>query len=216
MRKPDRADTDACRTPNPQSLTWIFGTPHARPPTQKTGFMCQSQLHSFQSSFRSLALWVLVLAVTSTGCTTLKLPALTTNGPNYQNVESGVPLGSSESEQVYHSVKQSRTQNAIVLQVVGAKKPVRILPLPADGRSVFLSDLIKQSGVTKRLGSIQPTLFRSSPDSIVGLPMDVKMASDGKSIRPESDYALRAGDRIRVQKAASPAMRGLLQTLMGI
>jgi hypothetical protein len=158
----------------------------------------------------------MVALIICSGCTTLKLPSLTTNNPEYQNPEAIAQLGTSNSEQVYHGVRQAKAQNAIILQVVGAKTPIRMLPLPTDGRSVFLSDLMKQAGVANQLGAMQAKLFRSSADSIGGLPMDVKMGMDGKSVKPETDYALRPGDRIQVQKALSPAMRGLVNTLLGV
>jgi hypothetical protein len=157
--------------------------------------------------------------VLGTGCTSLNLPAHAfskPSSPEYQGINSGYELDPRSGEQAYHSVRQARGQNAIVLQVAGDDTPVRVLPLPPGQKSVFVSDLLKQTGVQKKLGSLEATLFRYSPDTIGGLPMVVKMAPDGRSVRPVSDYALHAGDRLRVNKATSPAMKGLVNMVLGI
>ncbi len=168
-------------------------------------------------------LFVLILCVFTTvlgsGCTALNLPASAfskPSSPEYQGLDPGFGLDSTSGEQTYHGVRQARAQNAIVLQVEGDSTPVRVLPLPPGQKSVFVSDLLKQTGVQKKLGSLEATLFRFSQDSIGGVPMVVKMAPDGRSVRPVSDYALHAGDRLRVSKAASPAMKGLVNMVLGI
>lgn len=157
--------------------------------------------------------------VFGTGCTTLNLsssPFSKPSSPEYRGIDSGFELDLASGEEIYHSVRQARTQNAIVLQVAGDNTPVRVLPLPPGQNSVFVSDLLKQTGVQKKLGSLQATLFRYSSDTIGGIPMVVKMAPDGRSVRPVSDYALHAGDRLQVSKAASPAMKGLVNMVLGI
>ncbi len=163
----------------------------------------------------------ILTTVLGTGCTSLKLPNNAfskPSSPEYQGggIDSGFELDQSSGEQTYHSVRQARAQNAIVLQVAGDSTPARVLPLPPGQKSVFVSDLLKQTGVQKKLGSVKATLFRYSTDTIGGQPMEVKMAPDGRSVRPVSDYALHAGDRLRVSKAASPAMKGLVNMVLGI
>ena len=101
-----------------------------------------------------------------------------------------------------------------MLQVVGDSPPVRVLPLPSDGRSVTVSNLLTQTGVAKKLGSLEATLFRPASGMIGGLPLEIQLGSDGQSVRPESDYALRAGDRLRVRKAVSPQLKGMLESLL--
>ena len=135
--------------------------------------------------------------------------------PEYQGI-GGFDASLSTSEEVYHSVRQARAQNSIVLQVDGDSTPVRVLPLPPEQRSVYVSDLLKQTGVQKKLGPLNATLYRFSPDTIGGLPMEVKMSKDGESVRPVSDYALHAGDRLQVHKAAYPALDGLVNMVLGI
>jgi hypothetical protein len=167
---------------------------------------------------RSICCVFLLSLVVATGCTSLQLPAL----PFGMSAPLGTPQVSGEfqlqpsaSEQVYQSVKQARSQNAIVLQIVGDSTPVRILPLPTGDKSVFVSDLLKQSGVTRKLGSVEATLFRNSSEAIGGIPLSVKMDPDGRSPRPESDYALHPGDRLRVHEAPSPALKGLFNAVLG-
>ena len=167
-------------------------------------------------------IWLALIMATASGCTSLRLPdlpALPFSAPrsdDYQGIDANFKLQPSDSERTYHSVRQARSQNSIVLQVAGDKTPVRVLPLPPGQQSVCVSDLLKQTGVQKKLHSIEATLYRHSTSTIGGIPMAVKMSPDGRSVRPESDYALQAGDRLKVKKAASPAMKGLLNAVLGI
>jgi hypothetical protein len=156
--------------------------------------------------------------VLASGCTALDLPVLTyakPSSPEYRSIEPSFQLEPFNSEQAYYSVRQARSQNSIVLEVAGDSTPVRVFPLPPGQKSVFVSDLLNQTGIQKKFGSLKATLFRYSPDSIGGLRMEVKMAPDGRSVRPVSDYALHAGDRLRVDKATSPALTGLVNMMLG-
>jgi hypothetical protein len=63
---------------------------------------------------------------------------------------------------------------------------------------------------------IEATLYRSEADSIGGLPMEVRIAGDGQTVRPESDYALRPGDRLRVAEGAHPLLEGLFGSVLGL
>ena len=152
------------------------------------------------------------------GCTMIDIPNspfARPSTPEYQGID-GYDVSLSTGEEVYHSVRQARTQNSIVLQVDGDNTPVRVLPLPPGERSVYVSDLLKQTGVQKKLGALDATLYRYSPDTIGGLPMEVKMSKDGESVRPVSDYALHPGDRLHVHKAAHPALEGLVSMVLGL
>ncbi len=171
-----------------------------------------------------ILIFLCFFSVFVSGCSSLKIPELKVpplpfSAPStqpYTGAEPGFAEKAEYSEQVYNGVREAKTRNAVVLHVVGDSTPVRVLPLPKSGQSVTVSTLLAQTLVTKKLGSIQATLFRPSPGSITGVPLAVKMESDGKSVRPETDYALRSGDRLRVQKAASPAVQGLFQSLLGL
>ena len=122
-------------------------------------------------------------------------------GPEGQAM-TGMAMGkTSVAEQVYHGTKQARAKNGVVLQIVGDETPIRVLPMPEGGQSVYVSQLLTQSGVVQQLGSVEATLFRHSTHSIGGVPMECKMTTDGRTVRPESDYALQPGDRLRVAKA---------------
>jgi hypothetical protein len=174
---------------------------------------------------RSIFTVILVfIAVFSTGCAALQVPELNLPAspfrrpptPTYTGVEPGFELQPEAGEQIYNGVREAKARNAVVLHVVGDSTPVRVLPLPASGQSVTVSQLLTQTKVTKKLGSIDATLFRPSTDSISGMPLDIKMGKDGHSVRPETDYALRAGDRLRVRKAISPAIGGLIETILGL
>lgn len=174
-----------------------------------------------QQTPRFALILIVLITATMTGCAALQLPDLpmfnfSETKSNYEGVDAGFQPQPFDSEETYHKVRQARSQNAIVLQVAGDKIPVRVLPLPPGQRAIYVSDLLKQTGVQKKLGSIEATLYRHSSASIGGIPMVAKMSPDGQSVLPESDYALQAGDRLRVNKAASPAMKGLFNAVLGL
>ncbi len=109
-------------------------------------------------------------------------------------------LQSSDSADVFKRVREAKAQNSVVVQVVGDSTPVRVLPLPPDERSVFVSDLLKQTGLKESYGPMRVTLYRSNVHAPMGIPMEVKFAARGGDVRPDADYAIQAGDRIRISK----------------
>lgn len=110
----------------------------------------------------------------------------------------------------YQKIREAKAQNAVVLQVAGDEQPVRVLPLPTGGKSVFVSELLNQTGVLKKLGTVEATLYRPSPDSIAGVRMEIKFKDDG-TIDPVSDYGLRPGDRVQVRKVTTTAFQSLVK-----
>lgn len=131
--------------------------------------------------------------ITATGCNVFgKKDNPATDGP--------FALQPSDSEEVFRRVREAKTQNSVVVQVVGDSTPVRVLPLPPDQRSVFISDLLKQTGLIDKLGPMRVTVFRPNPHAPMGIPMEVKFIAKGGDVRPETDYSLQAGDRIRIAK----------------
>jgi hypothetical protein len=141
-----------------------------------------------------------------TGCTGLRVPSgLKTPSSlslSQSNPQIQPPLAAnSVAQAVYQATRQAKANKGIVLQVVGDENPIRVLPLPGEGQSVYVSQLLTQSGVLQQLGAVEATLFRHSTGSIGGVPMECKMAKGGQQVMPESDYALQAGDRLRVRKA---------------
>jgi hypothetical protein len=143
------------------------------------------------------------------------LPFSAPQSPEYAGGDAGMAAGEM-NEQVYSGVREAVHRNAVVLQVVGDRSPVRVLPLPADGTPVSVSNLLTQTNLVKKMGAIDATLYRATPGSISGIPLDVRMSNDGRSVRAETDYALRPGDRLRVRKTVSPAMQGLVQSVLGL
>ena len=122
----------------------------------------------------------------------------------------GIELSQETSAKAYQAVQQAKAQNGIVLQIVGNDEPFRILPLPPDGESVFVSTLLKQTGVINRLSRMRVRLYRVSPHAIDGLKLDVTMNSDKSGVRPETDYALQPGDRIQVAKAEYDTIQSII------
>ncbi|MCG8652636.1 MAG: hypothetical protein MI861_22545 [Pirellulales bacterium] len=167
------------------------------------------------------SLLLAALVVGLTGCSSLNLPsinAFSRDQPqsNYVGLQPDLQLDASESKEIYQKVRQAKAQNSIVLQIVGDETPLRLLPLPPGEKSAFISDLLTQTGVQQKLGAIDVVLYRLSDNSIGGIRMVVKMSDDKQSVRPESDYALRAGDRLRVEKAPHPGLQKLLEMAVGI
>lgn len=168
---------------------------------------------------RKLTFLGLIAALTAgvSGCGSLKIPVFQTpsgSGP-YVPVGTGVVLAGSESKDVYMKLRQAKRENAIVLEVIGDDEPIRVLPLPPGQSSVFVSQLLQQTGVQAKLGSVEATLFRATSDTVSGIPMEVRMDEHGETVRPESDYALRPGDRLRVSEKEYNPLESL-GTLIGI
>ncbi|WP_146532394.1 hypothetical protein [Rubripirellula reticaptiva] len=160
------------------------------------------------------------LAMT-TGCTSIKLPASPFSHPagelgDYTGLEGVPQMPESESERVYFAVKQAIANDSIILHVPGENPSTRILPLPTDGRSVYVSTLLEQTGVKKKMGFINATLYRHSSDSIAGIPLECRMNRDGSSIKAECDYSLQPGDRLTVRKGTNPAMQSIFNTMLGL
>lgn len=157
-------------------------------------------------------------ALLSSGCTALKLPSLSmlTKSPEPQALADPSVSSGTSSLDVYRKVREARAQNSIVLQVMGDHDALRVLPLPTDGHAVFVSTLVKQSGVQQKLGAIDVKLFRFSTESVGGLPMDVRMNEARTVVRTESDYALQPGDRLEVKKVEMLALKQLLNGALGL
>lgn len=153
------------------------------------------------------------------GCSTLNLPktAFSKNTREYQGFDSAFDGGqTSVSEKVYNAVRQARAENSVVLHVIGDENPARVLPLPVGQKSVYVSELLTQTGVLEKLGRVNATLFRNSTDSIGGIPMEVRMDENNTIVRPESDYALQAGDRLMVSEATAKPMDILVKEILGL
>lgn len=115
--------------------------------------------------------------------------------------------------EAYQKIRQAKAQNAVVLQVAGDEQPVRVLPLPEGEKSVFVSELLEQTGVFRRYGAVYATLYRQSPESISGIKMKINISNDGR-IDPSTDYGLRAGDRVQVRKKKNTALQMLVDVAL--
>ena len=155
-----------------------------------------------------LPLLALPLLCALTGCSAFQIkdPA----SEKYRPSDPGY-LAGAQSMEVYQKVRQAKAQNGIVLEVVGDSEPVRVLPLPPGGQSVFVSNLLEQTGVLQKIGALDAVLYRSSPSSIEGVRMEVRMGKNHRSVQPESDYALQPGDRLRVKKHEIDSLQGILK-----
>lgn len=121
------------------------------------------------------------------------------------------PLGGNQSlasdtqatEDLYRRLREAQSQNAVLVQVLGDSTPLRVLPLPPENRSIFVSQLLQQTGILDKFGAVEVTVYRATPGMPGGVPMEVRFNPKTGDIRPDCDYALRPGDRIRVAEADS-------------
>lgn len=152
------------------------------------------------------------------GCAPLQLPSTSFSrqqSGDYRRHGVDTVANGSMNESTYYAVKRALAENGVVLQIVGEKAKVRVLPLPNGDSTAYVSELLTQTGVIQKLGHIEATLYRSSPDSIAGIPMEIQMTSSRDTIQPASDYALQTGDRLVVRKATNPALEMLFDGLLG-
>jgi hypothetical protein len=116
--------------------------------------------------------------------------------------------------EAYQKIREAKAQNAVVLQVAGDEQPVRLLPLPPPGqKSVFVSELLNQTGVLEALSPIEATVYRPSPESISGIKMNIRFGEDG-TVDPASDYGLRPGDRVHVRQIKTTAWESLVEMVL--
>ncbi len=158
-------------------------------------------------------------------------PSSSERQANYVPVGAGADLPSSTfTQEAYESVRNAKANHSIVLQVLDDDVPIRVLPLPPAGASgpggdgpgggaappsVYVSTLLQQTGVLHKLGKVQAALYRPAPNSLDGVRMDVLFSPhDAKQVRPESDYALRPGDRLVVRKDNRLGMDSLIDMVL--
>lgn len=134
------------------------------------------------------AIWLAVIPLA--GCSLIGKPL---GGRSNQAM-----ISPQDTEEVFRRIREAQAQNAILVQVIGDSNPLRVLPLPPDQRSVFVSDLLKQTGIQEKFGRIRVKVYRAQPGVPAGVPMEVKFNPKTGEVRPDSDYALRAGDRLQV------------------
>ncbi|MBB3207202.1 hypothetical protein FHS27_003021 [Rhodopirellula rubra] len=183
-----------------------------------------------------LCVGLAILPMGLTGCSmfpgaAIKMPALTALGTGAApsasvQQENYVPVGvnaslpsSTFTQEVYQSVRNAKANNSIVLQILDDDVPIRVLPLPngesGAGQSVFVSTLLEQTGVMRKLGKVQAALYRPSPSSFEGVRMDVLFVDRAPDqIRPESDYSLRPGDRLVIAKDTRMGMDSLIDMVL--
>lgn len=153
---------------------------------------------------------LLACCLLSTGCASL---ALFPGTENESDVESEPRLNESPEAAMFRAVQTARQTNSIVLQVEGADKPMRVIPLPTDGKTVFMNDLLRQTGLKSRYNSLDIVLFRSSGTEMDGVKMAVTFDKSGR-VNTGTDYALRPGDRITVRKVLNSTIQNVLDGLV--
>ncbi|MEM6471722.1 MAG: hypothetical protein AAF802_19330 [Planctomycetota bacterium] len=138
------------------------------------------------------------------------------NRSPYRMVDGTAPAFSGENSmnmEVYQRIREAKNQNAVVLQVAGDSEPIRVLPLPPGEKSAFVSELLEQTGVRSKIGGLQATVFRPSPESPTGVRMVVRF-NDAGEIDPATDYELRAGDRVQITQKKIGGVESLVNLVM--
>jgi hypothetical protein len=166
------------------------------------------------SSHRSLVRLTWIHSLAAAGCLVFSGCSALNKASLDPMIEGAAPLQGSDSAELYQRIRQAKTQNSIVLQVQGDSEPVRILPLPPDGRAVFVSDLLRQTGVQEKMGRMHVVVYRSSPVDFAGAKMDVRFDESGETVRPETDYHLQSGDRIKICPDPTSAMSRLFDQML--
>ncbi len=129
-------------------------------------------------------------------------------------LDAAVQLQGNDSAEVVKRIQEAKSQNSVVIQVAGDSQPIRVLPLPSDGTPVFVSDLLRQTGIQEKMGRMLVTVQRSSPVDYTGAKMDVRFDEHGDNVRPETDYALQSGDRVKISKDSRTAIGGFLDQII--
>lgn len=143
------------------------------------------------------------VVVSGSGCTLISSPS--SGHPESLQANPEGMLKPNAAAETFQKIKQAKRENAVILQVQGDPEPIRILPLPQEGQSVFVSDLLTQTGVFRKFGRVHVELFRDSTNLMDGVRMKVDV-QDGDSVTPGTDYALRPGDRLLVRSVSTTAL----------
>ncbi len=144
----------------------------------------------------------------STGCASLAMFPAASEEP-----ASAPALRESPEAAMYRAIQTARQTGAIVVQIEGAEKPLKVLPLPTDGSTVFVSSLIRQMDLKRRFRGLDITLFRSTGQVMDGVKMAVTFDKSGR-VTTGTDYALRPGDRVTVRRQLHSAMQSIVDGLV--
>ncbi len=151
---------------------------------------------------------LLAFCLLNTGCASLALfPSDDSDAPNEAT------LHESPEAAMFRAVQTARQTNSIVLQVEGAEKPMRVIPLPTDGKTVFMNDLLRQTGLKSKYNGLDIVLLRSGAGEMDGVKMAVTFDGKGR-VSTGTDYALRPGDRIMVRKVLNSTIQNVLDGLI--
>lgn len=159
-----------------------------------------------------LSCLVASLVVNCSGCALLNSPSMEGQSVLVQG-DPERALQPNAAAETFQKIKQAKRENAVILQVQGDPEPVRILPLPQDGESVFVSDLLKQTGVFRKFGRVHAELYRDSTNLMDGVRMRVDIQG-GDRITPGTDYALRPGDRLLVRRVSTTALGDAMEEIL--
>ena len=156
-----------------------------------------------------LLLVLCATALTQTGCASLNLMSTSDS-----DVSLEAALKQSPEAMLYRAVETAGQSNAVVLQVKGAEKPFRIIPLPSGEQHVFMNDLLRQAGLLKRVNSLNVSLYRSDGQIMDSVRMKVTFDKRNKRVSTGTDYALRPGDRITVSRDHGASVIGFFDGLV--
>ncbi|WP_145089485.1 hypothetical protein [Rosistilla carotiformis] len=152
---------------------------------------------------------LLAFCLLNTGCASLTLFPSTDNDASKESTLSESPQAA-----MFRAIQTARQTNSIVLQVEGADKPMRVIPLPADGKTVFVNDLLRQAGLKTKYSGLDIVLFRTATGEMDGVKMAVTFDTKTGRVSTGTDYALRPGDRVTVRKVLNSTIQNVLDGLV--
>ena len=79
-------------------------------------------------------------------------------------MSSALDLDHAVQEKAYYAVRQAKAENGVVLEVIGDAIPARTLPLPSGEQTVYVSDLLEETGVMDKLDTVAATLYATRPE----------------------------------------------------
>ena len=77
-----------------------------------------------------------------------------------------------------------------------------------------VGDLLKQTGIQEKMGRMLVTVYRPSPTDFAGAKMVVRFDDEGETVRPDTDYSLQAGDRVKISKDTTTSMSRFIDQIL--
>jgi hypothetical protein len=160
----------------------------------------------------SLIALAVMTTLASSGCSSIILKA---KGP-LDNIDpkglqqAGYTMGQYGTERAIPAGDSSSP--SVVLEVHNGKRHFEKIPLVA-GQPLFISDLIRDAKLQKKIGKIKTTILRPNGKNLPPVRLDVDFDDSGKSVMEGQNYSLRAGDHIVVRQDDRSVLTGMMPSM---